>query len=121
MIPHIKIGNRYIGANYPPLIIAELSGNHNQDLSLAERMIEEAALAGAHAIKLQTYTADSMTLDVTSSDFTIKEKDSLWAGEKLYSLYQKAATPYEWHEPLFERAKSLGMLAFSSPFDTGSG
>lgn len=117
MIPQIKIGNRYIGANYPPLIIAELSGNHNQDLSLAERMIDEAAQAGAHAIKLQTYTADSMTLDVTSSDFTIKEKDSLWAGEKLHSLYQKAATPYEWHKPLFERAKSLGMLAFSSPFD----
>ena len=113
----IKIGDRTIGPDHAPFIIAELSGNHSQDYSLAEKMVEAAAVAGAHAIKLQTYTADSMTLDVDSDDFVIQEQDSLWKGEKLHGLYAKAATPYEWHEPLFEKARSLGMLAFSSPFD----
>jgi N-acetylneuraminate synthase len=80
-------------------------------------MVDAAAKAGAHAIKLQTYTADSMTLDVDNEHFVIQEKDSLWHGESLHALYQKAATPYEWHEQLFNRAKELGMLAFSSPFD----
>jgi pseudaminic acid synthase len=106
-----------IGANQPPFIIAELSGNHQQSLELALAMVEAAAKAGAHAIKLQTYTADSMTLDVQSTDFVIQEEDSLWHGESLHGLYQKAATPYEWHEILFAKAKSLGMTAFSSPFD----
>ena len=113
----IQIGQRMIGASHPPFIIAELSGNHGQDLGLAEEMVRQAAQAGAHAIKLQTYTADSMTLDVDSEHFVIQEADSLWAGESLHSLYAKAATPYEWHKPLFELASSLGMLAFSSPFD----
>ncbi|MEG3768073.1 pseudaminic acid synthase [Alteromonas sp. 14N.309.X.WAT.G.H12] len=113
----IKIGNRLIGPSAPPFIIAELSGNHSQDYDLACAMVDAAAKAGAHAIKLQTYTADSMTLDVQSDDFVIAEQDSLWHGESLHALYQKAATPYEWHQPLFERAQSLGMLAFSSPFD----
>jgi N-acetylneuraminate synthase len=106
-----------IGESSPPFIIAELSGNHSQDYALAEKMVHEAAKAGAHAIKLQTYTADSMTLDVDSGDFVINEADSLWAGEQLFKLYQKAATPYEWHSRLFSLANSLGMLAFSSPFD----
>lgn len=113
----IKIGDRDIGPDHEPFIIAELSGNHEQDLNLAMQMVDAAALAGAHAIKLQTYTADSMTLDVNSDDFVIQEKDSLWHGESLHALYQKAATPYEWHQSLFEHAASLGMLAFSSPFD----
>ena len=106
-----------IGKGHKPFIIAELSGNHSQDFDLAKQMVHEAAKAGAHAIKLQTYTASSMTLDVDSGDFVIQEKDSLWAGEKLFDLYGKASTPYEWHAELFALANSLGMLAFSSPFD----
>lgn len=113
----IRIGERIIGQNDEPFIIAELSGNHGQKLELALEMIDAAAAAGADAIKLQTYTADSMTLDVDSADFVIQEKDSLWYGERLHSLYAKASTPYEWHEVLFARAKQHGMLAFSSPFD----
>ena len=113
----VKIGDRLIGPNEPPFIIAELSGNHSQNYELACAMVDAAAKAGAHAIKLQTYTADSMTLNVRTDDFVISEQDSLWYGEALHGLYQKAATPYAWHEPLFERAKALGMLAFSSPFD----
>jgi N-acetylneuraminate synthase len=113
----IQIGDRLVGAGHEPFVIAELSGNHSQQLDIALAMVEAAAKAGAHAIKLQTYTADSMTLDVESDDFVIQEKDSLWHGESLHALYQKAATPYEWHQPLFDKAKSLGMLAFSSPFD----
>jgi N-acetylneuraminate synthase len=113
----ICIDNFTIGKGHPPFVIAELSGNHQQNLDLAMRMVEVAAMAGAHAIKLQTYTADSMTLDTDSDDFVIQEQDSLWLGEKLHALYQKAATPYEWHKPLFEKARSLGMTAFSSPFD----
>lgn len=113
----IKIGGRSVGKDCPPFIIAELSGNHNQQLDLALQMVEAAAKAGADAIKLQTFTADSMTLDVDNEHFVIQEKDSLWQGETLHALYQKAATPYEWHRPLFDKAKSLGMLAFSSPFD----
>jgi N-acetylneuraminate synthase len=113
----IKIGDRSIGPGFPPFVIAELSGNHNQQLNLAMNMVEEAAKAGAHAIKLQTFTADSMTLDVANEHFVIQEQDSLWYGESLHGLYQKAATPYDWHQPLFDKANSLGMLAFSSPFD----
>ena len=113
----IQIGDRLVGAGHEPFVIAELSGNHSQQLDIALAMVDAAAQAGAHAIKLQTYTADSMTLDVESDDFVIQEQDSLWNGKKLHALYQKAATPYEWHQPLFDKAKSLGMLAFSSPFD----
>lgn len=113
----VRIGNRIIGKDDSPFIIAELSGNHQQNIELALAMIDAAAEAGAHAIKLQTYTADSMTLDVNSDDFVIHERDSLWYGEKLHSLYQKAATPYEWHPRLFEYARQKGLIAFSSPFD----
>jgi N-acetylneuraminate synthase len=116
-VDDVRIGDRIVGVSDAPFIIAELSGNHGQSLDVAKQMIDAAAKAGAHAIKLQTYTADSMTLDVDSSDFVIKEKDSLWHGTKLHSLYKKAATPYEWHEELFNYAHSLRMLAFSSPFD----
>ncbi|MBU3002101.1 pseudaminic acid synthase [Paraglaciecola arctica] len=113
----IKLGGRSIGEAFCPFIIAELSGNHSQQIDLAIAMVEAAAKAGAHAIKLQTFTADSMTLDVDNEHFVIQEKDSLWQGQSLHALYQKAATPYAWHQPLFDKAKSLGMLAFSSPFD----
>jgi len=112
----VKIGQYEIGVQ-SPFIIAELSGNHSQNFDTAIAMVEAAAKAGVHAIKLQTYTADSMTLDVDSDDFLIQEKESLWYGEKLHGLYQKAATPYGWHKALFVRANELGMLAFSSPFD----
>ncbi|WP_102795734.1 pseudaminic acid synthase [Bowmanella denitrificans] len=113
----IHIGQRTIGPEQPPFIIAELSGNHSQNLTTAMKMLEAAAKAGAHAIKLQTYTADSMTLDVQKPGFVIEEQDSLWHGEKLHALYQRAATPYEWHAQLFAKARHLGMEAFSSPFD----
>lgn len=111
-----NIGNFQVGDNRP-FVIAELSGNHNQSFETAVAMIEAAAKAGVDAIKLQTYTADAMTLDIDSDDFLITEKDSLWRGENLHSLYSKAATPYEWHKSLFEYASSLDIQAFSSPFD----
>jgi len=116
MLP-IKIADRLIGPNQPPFIIAELSGNHQQSLEQALRMINAAAEAGAHAIKLQTYTADTMTLDLHTGEFFIDDKDNLWQGTSLYELYQRAMTPWEWHQPLFEHAKKLGLAAFSTPFD----
>ena len=99
------------------LIIAEMSGNHNQSLEVALQIVEAAARAGAHALKLQTYTADTMTLDLDQGEFFIKDPDSLWAGSSLYDLYQRAHTPWKWHAPIFARARELGMLAFSTPFD----
>ncbi len=112
-----KIGSRLIGADAPPFVIAEMSGNHNQSLEQALLIVDAAAKAGAHALKLQTYTADTMTLDIAEGEFFIKDPDSLWSGTSLYALYEKAHTPWEWHAPIFERAKALGMLAFSTPFD----
>ncbi|MGB3600488.1 MAG: pseudaminic acid synthase [Marinomonas sp.] len=100
-----------------PFIIAELSGNHDQNFELAKSMITAAAKAGVDAIKLQTYTPDTMTLDVRHGEFMVSESDSLWHGSNLYDLYAKASTPWEWHKPLFEYAESLGLVAFSSPFD----
>ncbi|RBH59590.1 MULTISPECIES: pseudaminic acid synthase [Pseudomonas] len=112
-----KIGQRVIGADAPPFIIAEMSGNHNQSLEVALRIVEAAAKAGAHALKLQTYTAETMTLDLDEGEFFIQDPASLWAGSSLYALYEKAHTPWEWHAPIFARARELGMLAFSTPFD----
>ena len=112
-----KIGQRVIGADAPPFIIAEMSGNHNQSLEVALRIVEAAAKAGAHALKLQTYTAETMTLDLDEGEFFIQDPTSLWAGSSLYALYEKAHTPWEWHAPIFARARELGMLAFSTPFD----
>jgi pseudaminic acid synthase len=111
------IGKRRIGRDQPPFVIAEMSGNHNRSLDRALRLVEVAAETGAHAVKLQTYTADSITLDVSSEEFTIKDPGSLWRGRRLYDLYRDAATPWEWHAPIMELAKRLGMLCFSSPFD----
>ncbi|MBL8508108.1 MAG: pseudaminic acid synthase [Chitinimonas sp.] len=111
------MGSRQIGLNAPPFVIAEVSGNHNQSLERALAIVEAAAQAGAHALKLQTYTPDTMTLDLDQGEFHIGDPNSLWAGTSLYKLYQEAYTPWEWHQPIFERAKSLGMLAFSTPFD----
>jgi pseudaminic acid synthase len=95
-------------------IIAEMSGNHNQSLDRALEIVEAAAQSGAHALKLQTYTADTITM---RGAYTIDDKNSLWAGSELYDLYQQAYTPWEWHKPIFDRARALGMDAFSSPFD----
>ncbi|PIZ00476.1 pseudaminic acid synthase [bacterium (Candidatus Howlettbacteria) CG_4_10_14_0_8_um_filter_40_9] len=106
-----------IGHNHPPFIIAEMSGNHNQSLDRALSIVDAAAEAGAHALKLQTYTADTITLDVGTGDFVIDDPKSLWNGEKLYDLYKKAHTPWEWHKPIFDRCKKLGIMAFSTPFD----
>jgi len=112
-----KIGQRVIGPDAPPFIIAEMSGNHNQSLEVALRIVEAAAKAGAHALKLQTYTAETMTLDLDEGEFFIQDPTSLWSGSSLYALYEKAHTPWEWHAPIFARARELGMLAFSTPFD----
>jgi pseudaminic acid synthase len=113
----IDIAGRPIGANHPPFVIAEMSGNHNQSLERALAIVEAAAQAGAHAIKLQTYTADTMTLNVRGGSFEISDPDSLWAGQNLHDLYQQAHTPWEWHGPIMERARELGLICFSSPFD----
>jgi pseudaminic acid synthase len=103
-----------IGSIYKPFIIAEMSGNHNQSIERALAIVDAAADAGAHAIKLQTYTADTMTL---KGAYQINDQNSLWNGRELYDLYQEAYTPWEWHKAIFERAKKKGILAFSSPFD----
>ena len=100
-----------------PFIIAEMSGNHNQSLERALEIVESAANCGAHAIKLQTYTADTITLNSQKKDFVIDDSNSLWNGKNLYDLYKEAYTPWEWHKAIFDKAKSLGILAFSSPFD----
>lgn len=110
----IRIGNRLIGENQPPFIIAEMSGNHNQSLHRALAIVDAAAVCGAHAIKLQTYTADTITL---KGVFSIDDKNSLWHGQELYDLYKQAYTPWEWHKAIFDRAQEKGILAFSSPFD----
>ena len=116
----VEIAGRKIANNTEPFIIAELSGNHGQDLDKAKLMIKRAAAAGVHAVKLQTYTADTITLNSSNDEFQIRDKSSLWKGENLYSLYKKAHTPWEWHKELFELANNLGLVAFSSPFDESS-
>lgn len=113
----ITIGDRKIGPNHSPFIIAEMSGNHNQSLDRALQIVDEAALAGVDAIKLQTYTADTMTV---KGAYTIEDDNSLWYGRELYELYQQAYTPWEWHKAIFDRAKQHGILAFSSPFDASA-
>lgn len=113
----IKIGNYTIGTGHKPFIIAEMSGNHNQSLERAFQLVDAAADAGAHALKIQTYTADTITLNARTSDFMINDKNSLWYGKNLYDLYTEAYTPWEWHKAIFDRAHEKGMLAFSSPFD----
>jgi pseudaminic acid synthase len=110
----IKIGQHTVGPTHKPFVIAEMSGNHNQSLDRAFAIVDAAADAGACAIKLQTYTADTMTV---KGAYRIDDNSSLWNGKELYDLYKEAHTPWEWHKPIFERAKQKGILAFSSPFD----
>ena len=113
----ITINNCKIGHGHPPFIIAEMSGNHNQSLDRALAIVEAAAKAGAHAVKLQTYTADTMTLDIAEREFFINDPDSLWKGKSLYDLYKEAHTPWEWHKPIFDRCRELGLIYLSTPFD----
>ncbi|MBU5615103.1 pseudaminic acid synthase [Geomonas azotofigens] len=116
----IQIGGRFIGPDHAPFIIAEMSGNHNQSLERALEIVEAAAASGAHALKLQTYTADTMTLDIKEGEFFIEDPKSLWKGRSLYDLYQEAHTPWEWHKPIFDRCRELGLICFSTPFDATS-
>jgi pseudaminic acid synthase len=113
----IQILHKEIGQGSKPFIIAEMSGNHNQSLERALQIVEEAAKAGVDALKLQTYTADTMTLDISKGEFFIDDPNSLWEGYSLYELYKKAYTPWEWHQPIFDRCKQLGIIGFSTPFD----
>ena len=113
----IEIQDRKIGNNHPPFIIAEMSGNHNQSLERALEIVEIAAKTGVHALKIQTYTADTMTLDLDRDEFFINDPKSLWYGKSLFELYQQAYTPWEWHKPIFDRCRELGIIGFSTPFD----
>ena len=113
----IQVGKRLVSLDHPPFIIAEMSGNHNRSLDRALAIVDAAAAAGAHAVKLQTYTADTITLDLQEGAFFISDEKSLWKGNSLHNLYKQAHTPWEWHAPIFERARQHGMECFSSPFD----
>jgi pseudaminic acid synthase len=117
MADGIRIGERSVGRGHQPFIIAEMSGNHNQSIERALEIVTAAAAAGAHALKIQTYTPDTMTLDLDEREFHIGDPDSLWSGTSLYNLYGQAHTPWEWHAPIFAKARALGLIAFSSPFD----
>jgi N-acetylneuraminate synthase len=116
----ITLGQYRIAPDAPPFIVAEMSGNHNQSLSRALAIVDAAARAGAHALKIQTYTADTMTLDLHEGEFFIQDNQSLWQGKSLYQLYQEAYTPWEWHEPILKRCEALGLIGFSTPFDASA-
>ena len=118
MMNNISIAGRKIGPGSAPYVIAEMSANHNGNLDAALRIIDEAKKAGADAVKIQTYRADTITLQCDRTDFQIK--DGLWAGRSLYELYEWAHTPWEWHSILFEHARKLGITIFSSPFDSSA-
>ena len=113
----ITIGSRQIGPHTPPFIVAEISANHNQSLEQALLLVQAAKAAGVDAIKLQTYTPDTMTLDIQDREFVINDSKSPWHGKNLYQLYQEAYTPWEWHEQIFQRCRELGLIGFSTPFD----
>ncbi|HJV76554.1 MAG TPA: pseudaminic acid synthase [Noviherbaspirillum sp.] len=113
----IRIENHTIGKGNRPFIIAEMSGNHNQSLDRALAIVDAAAQAGVHALKIQTYTADTMTLNIGEGEFYIDDARSLWQGKSLYQLYQDAYTPWEWHGQIFDRCKKHGIIGFSTPFD----
>lgn len=115
--PSLTIAGRGIGPSQPPFVVAEMSGNHNQSLERALEIVEAAAKTGVHGIKIQTYTPDTMTLDLDEREFHVSDPKSLWAGTSLYKLYGQAQTPWEWHGPIFERARALGLIPFSTPFD----
>jgi N-acetylneuraminate synthase len=116
----IIIDNHCLGPGYPPLIVAELSGNHNGSLKRALALVDAAAQAGANAVKLQTYTADTMTINHDGPGFVVTDPNSPWHGCKLFDLYQRAATPWDWHEAIFDRCRQLGLLGFSAAFDASA-
>lgn len=116
----MRIAARDVGLDARPFVIAEMSGNHNQSLERALQIVDAAASAGADALKIQTYTADTMTLDLDEGDFSIRDEGSPWKGNSLYRLYQEAHTPWEWHEPIFRRCRERGLIAFSTPFDASA-
>ena len=116
----INIDKIPVGLSHTPFVIAEMSANHNQSLDKALEIVDSAAQAGVHALKLQTYTADTMTLNISEREFSIDDPDSLWNGESLYSLYEKAHTPWDWHEPILRRCREHGLIGFSTPFDATS-
>jgi pseudaminic acid synthase len=113
----LLIGGRNIGRDHAPFVIAEMSGNHNQSLARALELVDAAAGTGVHAIKLQTFTADTITLDVREGEFCIDDGKSLWNGQNLFDLYKVAHTPWDWHAPIMQRAREHGILCFTSPFD----
>ena len=113
----IEIGGIKLGKNKKPFIVAELSGNHNQSLSRALKLVDLAADSGANAIKLQTYTPETLTLKSNKNEFKIKDKKNLWHNQNLFKLYQKAYTPWDWHKIIFDHAKKKGLVSFSTPFD----
>jgi len=113
----INIAGTSIGQGHPPFVIAEMSGNHNQSLDRALKIVDVAADAGAHAIKLQTYTADTMTIDLAEGDFFIEDAESLWKGTSLYKLYEQAHTPWDWQRAIFDHAARRGLICLSTPFD----
>lgn len=113
----MKISGKSIGLKHEPFIIAEMSGNHNGSLERALKIVEEAAICGADAIKLQTYTEETLTIDVDREEFFISDKNSLWYGQSLHNLYKQAHTPWEWHKDIFAHAKKNNLICFSSPFD----
>lgn len=112
-----ELSGRRIGRDASPFVIAEMSGNHNQSLDRALAIVDAAAKSGAHALKIQTYTPDTMTLDLEEREFYVSDPSNLWTGTSLYRLYGEAHTPWDWHAPIFERARALGMIPFSTPFD----
>ena len=115
-----SVAGRTIGRSAQPFVIAEMSGNHNRSLDRALAIVDAAGDAGAHALKLQTYTPDTMTIDVATGEFRIGDPGSLWTGRTLYDLYKEAYTPWEWHRPIFDRARQRGLIAFSTPFDASA-
>ncbi|MDO3705900.1 pseudaminic acid synthase [Micromonospora sp. C28SCA-DRY-2] len=120
MTTTVKIGPHAVGPGERPLVVAEMSGNHNGDLDRALAIVDAVAASGAHALKLQTYRPDTITIDVDTPAFRISGEHELWGGENLYRLYERAHTPYEWHEPIFARARRHGLTVFSSPFDASA-
>lgn len=112
-----KLGKRWVGPSEPPFVIAEMSGNHNGSLRRAMEIVDAAAAAGADAVKFQTYTADTMTVNFRKKEFKVRDPKSPWADRYLHDLYREAATPWKWHAPLFERCRRCGVVPFSTPFD----
>ena len=116
--PEVRVGPHTIGPDSPPFVIAEMSGNHNGDLDRALAIVDAVAVSGAQALKIQTYTADTITIDVDSPAFRVEDAHGLWGGRTLHQLYDEAHTPWDWHRPIFDRARQHGLVPFSSPFDS---